>query len=212
MALDDDAALIAEAPRQLGQRADESEVFEQFRPQLLRDPPHLLERAADGGLCLLNALTSTCAIGGGERVELEQDAGQYLADLVVEVARDPQSLRLLGCQCAAAALATLSLQSVEHLIEGGDRLGHLGAALLDQSLPGLQQVDRSHPLDQPLDGRQRPSQQQKVGDEHRDQADDEVERLDNRERRMNGPRGQHKHERADQQQPRVDREDAPDQR
>ena len=174
MALDDDAALIAERTRQLRQRADQSEVLEQFRPQLLRDPPHLLERATDGSLRLVDAPAPTCAVGGAERVELEQHAGQHLPDLVVEVARDPHSLRLLGRQRAAAALATLGFQAIEHLIERGDHLGHLGAALLDQSVSGLEQVDRPHPLDEPLDGSERPSQQQEVGDEHHDQPDHEV--------------------------------------
>ena len=92
-------------------------------------------------------------IGLRERVELEQHAGQHLADLVVEAARDAQPLGLLRGEGAAAALAPLGLEPVEHLVERVDDLDDLDAALLGQALPGPEQVDRAHPLDEPVDRR-----------------------------------------------------------
>ena len=117
-----------------------------------------------------------------ERVELEQDAGQHLADLVVEAAGDPQPLGFLRRERAAAALATLGLEPVEHLVEGADDFHDLDSAPLGQSLPRLEQVDRSHPLDEPVDWSERRPKQQQVGGEHHHQNDDEVERLDDRDR------------------------------
>ena len=53
----------------------------------------------------------------GQALDLEHHAGQRLADLVVELARDPLPLALLHEQRAARALAPLGLQAVEHLVE-----------------------------------------------------------------------------------------------
>ena len=94
-------------------------------------------------------------IGLGERVELEQDAGQHLADLVVQAAGDAQPFGLLGRERSVAALAALRLEPVEHLVERLHHLDHLQAALLRQPLPRPQQVDRAHPLDEPIDRRDR---------------------------------------------------------
>ena len=115
-ALDRDAALVGELARELGQRADEAEVLEHLRPQLLRDPAHLLERLPDRLLRLVD-VAACSASRLGERVELEQHAGQHLADLVVQAARDPQPLGLLRRERAPAALAPLALEPVEHLVE-----------------------------------------------------------------------------------------------
>src|SRR5919201_1910046 len=73
--LDPESALVGELARQLGQRADEPEVLEHLRAQLAGDPPHLLQRVAHGRLRLLAPALA---------FELEQDARQDLADLVVQ--------------------------------------------------------------------------------------------------------------------------------
>ncbi len=47
-------------------------------------------------------------------VQLEHGSGQVLADLVVQLLRDPAALRLLRHQHAAHAVPALVLEPVEH--------------------------------------------------------------------------------------------------
>ena len=54
---------------------------------------------------------------GGEAFDLEHHAGERLADLVVQLARDPPPLGLLHQQRQPRALAALGLEPVEHLVE-----------------------------------------------------------------------------------------------
>ncbi len=54
----------------------------------------------------------------GQSLHLQHDAGECLADLVVQLARDPLALALLNEQRPASAVAPLGLQPVEHLVEG----------------------------------------------------------------------------------------------
>ena len=130
----------------------------------------------------------------------------------MEVARDPQPLGLLGRERAAAALAPLRLEPVEHLVEGADDRDHLDAALLGEPLPRPQQVDRPHPLDEPVDGGERRPQQQEVGRQHHDEPDDEVERLHDRDRGVDPAGREREQEDSGEQQSRVDREDTPEER
>ena len=93
---------------------------------------------------------------------MQQHAGQYLADLVVEVAGDADALRLLCSQDAPTALPPLALESVEHSIERDHDATDLVAAEDLQPLAGAEQVDRFHPLRQTFERRERPPQQQGV--------------------------------------------------
>ena len=213
VALDRDPALVGEPARELRERADQAEVLEQLRPQLLRDPPHLLERLPHRLLRLGDAAAAALRIGVVERVELEQHAGQHLADLVVQPARDAQPLRLLRCERAAAAVAALALESVEHLVEGVDHLDRLHAALFGQALPGPEQVDGPHPLDEPVDRGERRAQQQQVrGRASRARPTTTSSASTHRERGVDATGEEREHERPDEQQRRVDREDPPEQR
>ena len=54
-----------------------------------------------------------------ERLEPQQDRGERLVDLVVEVARDALALLLLGAQLQPARAPPLSLDALEQLGEGG---------------------------------------------------------------------------------------------
>ena len=55
-----------------------------------------------------------------DRVQLQQDTGQDLPDLVVEIACDPDTLRFLGRERAPAAFLSFCFQPVEHAVEGHD--------------------------------------------------------------------------------------------
>ena len=71
--------------------------------------------------CLVSAARRRGASGASEIVacEPQQDAGQRLVDLVVEVLRDPRALLLLRAQHGAAGLAALVLEAVHHAVEVG---------------------------------------------------------------------------------------------
>ena len=153
-------------------------MLEQVGPELLRDPPDLLQRTPDRLLGLLHPPAPLRRIRAGQRLELKQHAREHLPDLVVEPARDAPALRLLGRERAAAALAPLGLEAVEHLVERVHELANLGPAALGQALPGTEQVDRAHALHEPIDRREHGAQQEEVGREHERDADHDVEALD----------------------------------
>ena len=74
--------------------------------------------------------------------QLEQDGGQRLADLVVQLLRDAQALGLVRRQHAAGGLALLALQPCEHLVERRRELPSLGVRPgIGDPLPGAGDVD-----------------------------------------------------------------------
>src|SRR5215203_3526319 len=108
LAFDVDAGDAAERSRQLGQRANEPEVLEHLRAQFARDPADLVKSPSNR----LFGVVDLVAMSGSafsDRVEVQQHTGQYLADLVMEVAGDANALGFLRRQDAAAALLTLAL-------------------------------------------------------------------------------------------------------
>ena len=87
---------------------------------------------------------------------MQEHAGQHLADLVVQVAGDPDALGLLCGEHPPTALLALALEPVEHPVEGDDDAADLVVADDRQALAGTQQVDRLHPLRQPLEAARPP--------------------------------------------------------
>ena len=73
--------------------------------------------------CVASALVSASSATqvrrrvGHRRLEPQQDPGQRLVDLVVEVLGDPRALLLLGAQHGAAGLAALVLEPAHHAVE-----------------------------------------------------------------------------------------------
>jgi hypothetical protein len=110
-------------------------MFEHLRSQLARDPAHLVERAANGlpRLVELASLLGRCL---RYRVELEEDSGEDLPDLVVEVACNSDALALLGGEDPAAAFLSLALEPAEHSVERRDDTADLVVAN-DIESPGL---------------------------------------------------------------------------
>ena len=115
--------------------------------------------------------------GLGDRVQLQQDAGQHLADLVVQVAGDADALGLLRGEHAPAAFLPLALEPVEHAVEGGNDTPDLVAAVDGQTLAGPQQVDRLHPLGEPFERRDRAPQKQAFAITVIDEPADDDQRL-----------------------------------
>jgi hypothetical protein len=81
-------------------------MLEHLGPELARDTPHFVERTANGVLGFID-IVARCRRSGRDRVELQEDSCQELSDLVVQVARNPDALRFLGGEDAAAALPAL---------------------------------------------------------------------------------------------------------
>ena len=78
--VDGDAGLLAEALRQALERRQEPEVVEHLRPQLDREPAHVLQGGDDQLAQCGNCLRCLLAL---ELLEPEQDRGQRLARLIV---------------------------------------------------------------------------------------------------------------------------------
>ena len=79
----------------------------------------------------------------GHAAELQHDAGERLADAVVELLRDAQPLALLGGQRAADAVAPLGLEAVEHVVERGGELRGLRVAAARPRAGGPARAGRS---------------------------------------------------------------------
>jgi hypothetical protein len=127
---DRNGRLLRHAPGEAAQGAGEPEVVEQLRPKAAADLlPHRVERRPSG---VLGLPETGAQRGRGVRVhplQLEQHRGQHLADLVVQLARHPPPLVLLGGERPRGAQPSLVLEAPEHRVERGDQLRHLRAGL-----------------------------------------------------------------------------------
>ena len=177
--VDVELGVLGDALAEHEQRARQPEVVERLRPQPAGDPAHLLEAAARGLLRLQDARRGH-GVGhvAGDAAELQHDAGQRLADAVVELLRDPQPLALLRRERAADAVAPLGLEALEHLVERGGQLGGLGVAAADlEPAARLERVDPARERGQLAQRRERAAQQQQVEREHQREAAGEDRQL-----------------------------------
>ena len=112
-----DSRLRAEALRQALERRDEAEVVEHLRPQLDREPAHVVQRRdhelADVGHREAGPVGLDLLL---ERLQAEQDRRKRLPRLVVQLAREPAPLELLGVDDAPKRVAGNALGKVD-----GDR-------------------------------------------------------------------------------------------
>ena len=137
-------------------------MLEHLRAELTRNAADFVEGSADSRLCLFKVF-AVLWCGVGNRVQLQQDPGQHLPDLVVQIASDPNSFGFLGGQYAAPALLALTLEPVEHLVEGMDYAADLVIARNSQPLAGAQQVDHVHSFRQSLQRLECSPQEESVG-------------------------------------------------
>ena len=149
------------------ERGHEAVVVERGRAQRAGERQQLLHRLRGEGLDLLElgAQPGRDVERGG--LQAQQDRGQRLVDLVVEVLRDPGALLLLGADDGAAALEALLLDAGEHAVEGGGQALDVarGVRVGGGALAGRQQVDALHRLDEVLERLEAVAQQQRV-DQH----------------------------------------------
>ena len=149
---DAQAAVLGQLGAERDERGAQAEVVERLRAQ----PPHELADLLDGRARrrLERAQRRAQLVGRRalERLELEHDAGQRLADLVVQLARHPPALLLLGVERAPRAVAPLALEPVEHVVERHAQLGHLGHGTIElDALARRQRVDPAHQRGQALE-------------------------------------------------------------
>ncbi len=151
----------AEAPRQV----------EQFPHRLGGQRARLLELGGDLGI-----------VGGtAQRLEPEEQSGERLVDLVVQVAGDPGPLLLLGAQGRVRSAAALGLQPLQHLVERALEADHLLRPLClhrEVGRRGPAQVRLLHLRDQALQRLEALGQQPDVDADRERQceAEDEADR------------------------------------
>ena len=63
---------------------------------------------------------------------------------------DPQALGLLCRQGATAALTALLLEPREHFVEAPNEFGHLDSTTFWKPLAWTEQINRVHPLHEPV--------------------------------------------------------------
>ena len=116
--VDRDARLLGESHRQTLEGRGEAEVVERFRPQLDGQPANVLECHDDAfpqvGDRLARAVVRDLVL---ERLQPEENRGQRLARLVVELAGEPLALLLLRRDDVAQGVAGDALRQVDG--EGG---------------------------------------------------------------------------------------------
>src|SRR5688572_28474076 len=95
MPCDLDPCLLCDGRRERSQRTRQPKILERLRSQPAHDAPHLL-RALPGGLAeLVELLAVSLGNGAGEALHLKHDSRERLADLVVQLTRDPLALAFL---------------------------------------------------------------------------------------------------------------------
>ena len=104
------------------QRGDEPEVVQGLRPQLPRDAAYVVEAVPGGFERLAERIPQGIRRGLRQPRELQHYRGEGLSDLVVEFLGDPLALGLQPLECVGTAVATLSFEPFEHLVEDRTKL------------------------------------------------------------------------------------------
>ena len=199
--------------RQRRKRGGQAQVVERLRPQALRDLPYRLERPAQilasrGHLVPSHPGARTCRL-----LELEHDRSQSLADLVVQLARDPQALPLLRGQRSTGALPPLRLEPANHVVDGVGHLGHLWIGATDvRPLARSQRIHLTREASQPREGLERAPEQHEVHGEHDAKTEHEHNGLRQGEREAHRRGGKGERRRSDRKHQRVREEDPPQKR
>ena len=154
------------------ERRDQAVVVERGRAQLAREVQELLHRLVGEALGLLQLGAQRVRRVHRGRLEAQQDAGERLVDLVVEVLGDPRALLLLAAQHGAAGLAALLLDAGQHVVEARGQLLHLagGPARRIRAHAGGVEVDAVHRAHEAVHRLEAVADQQRVeqhGAEHR---------------------------------------------
>ena len=212
LALDVEVVVGRGRGAQRAQRALQAEVVEHLGAQLASDAAHVVEAAAHGFAGGRELRRVVLAGAAGRVLELEDDAGEDLADLVVELARDPLALGLLREERFAPALAALVLEPVQHVVEGRGQRGDVGVGAADREpAAGLQRLHGAHRRRQPAQRRDEPAQEQHVEDHGDDEAGDQDHGLRAGHRKADLDGREEQQQRGDRQHGRVGEQDTQEQ-
>src|SRR5215211_6576364 len=131
-----DPGPIGDRRAQRQQRALQPELVERFGAQALGDHPHVLRARARRLAKLLEIAAQLRGCPARERLAAQHQSGEDLSDLVMQLARDPPALALLGGERSARTLTALALETVEHPVERLRQPGDLPARRIDlEALP-----------------------------------------------------------------------------
>ena len=200
----------AEVGDERAQRGREAVVVEGGRAQLAGEAQQLLHRLGRDrlGLAQLGAQVGRRVLGA--RLQAQEHAGQRLVGLVVEVARDPCALALLGLEDGARRPGALGLEAREHPVVGlaqpRDLLDLRPRGRHGRAARG--EVDGLHRGDELLERGEAAAQDDAVGEHGREHGGDEQPEaavVGDRVRIQVDGDGGREHRRGDQQ--RVDGED-----
>ena len=172
---------------QRDQRAAQPELVESLRAQAARDLAHVLHAGPSALLYLHDRLLKCRRRRALESLQLQHDAGKGLADLVVQLAREPSTFALLGRQCAAAARAPLVLEAIEHRVERVTQVRDLGVCPREREAPArCVRIDPAHQCGQLLERTEHAPKQQQVHRDHQHGPDREHDRLGDLQARAHG--------------------------
>jgi hypothetical protein len=128
MSADVELRLLGDPSGQRAERALETEVLKRLRSQPTGDPANVLGASAGRFAQLFQLLPEVVGDRCRQALDLKHDSGEGLADLVVQLARNPASLGLLHHEGAIHAVASFRLESVEHVIERAGQRGNVRIA------------------------------------------------------------------------------------
>ena len=165
---DRDPGAIGDRRAQRQQRALQPELVEGFGAQTLGDHSHVLRAPARRLAKLLEIAAQLRGRPARERLAAQHQAGEDLPDLVMQLARDPPALALLGGERPARTLTALALETVEHPVERLRQRGNLPPRRIDlEAVPRRERIHALHQLRQVLQRLERPPQQHvKAGEHH----------------------------------------------
>ena len=188
-----DPGAFGEVADLLAQRRHQAVVVERAGAQLARQVEQLLHRLVGQqlGLAQLPAQRVPRVLGGG--LQPQDDRGERLVDLVVQVLGDPLALLLLRAHDGSGSRPPLGLEPVEHPVEGRVQAGHLhrlGAPRVGPAPLG-REVGPLHRVDEVGQGMQH-------GDDAAAQHHERLAAIGGVQRRVRDEQGGH-HRAADQQ-------------
>jgi hypothetical protein len=154
---------LLDARGECDERAAQAELLQRSGSQATRDLAEVLDALSRGELDLCEVGVELGWDASGEAVELEADAGEDLAELVVQLAGEAASLAFLGGEGPPSAREPFALEAVEHLVEGVGEIGHLGHRTLDcDAAARLGGLDPTHEGGQVLERLEHAPQQRDV--------------------------------------------------
>jgi len=190
----------------------EPEIVEHGRAQLTRDPADLVEILTGQRLRLRQSRLEARRRLLHHILQLEQERGQALPHLIVQLGRDPPPLLFQTADDTRATRTPLELEPIEHLVERPDYRTQLERALDIEPLPRPEQINPPHQLGEVAQRRETNAQQDGVGGQDREQAQRQYQRLIPLHRKRNRRRRHREHDRGDDQKRRVDRKHPPKER